>query len=105
MIDFGGILDDLFVGLSYELLKAGMKELIKRAPEIIRDATRYFGNKRINKLKKITLSEGSGIALTKNEIKVIESLENRGILLKGTTKKITSQEEGFLNFVRPLIDS
>ena len=52
MIDFGGILDDLFVGLSYELLKAGMKELIERAPEITRDATRDFGNKRINKLKK-----------------------------------------------------
>ena len=52
MIDFGGILDDLFVGLSYELLKAGMKELIERAPEITRDATRDFGNKTINKLKK-----------------------------------------------------
>ena len=44
---------------------------------------------------------------TNNEIKdimnVIKSLDNRGILLKGTTKKITSQEEGFLNFLRPLI--
>ena len=29
-------------------------------------------------------------------IKVIKSLENRGILLKGTTRKITSQEGGFL---------
>ena len=36
-------------------------------------------------------------------IKVIRSLENRGILLKGTTRKITSQDGGFLNFVKPLM--
>ena len=36
-------------------------------------------------------------------MKVIKSLENRGILLKGTTRKITSQEGGFLNFLRPLM--
>ena len=36
-------------------------------------------------------------------MKVIKSLENRGILLKGTTRKITSQEGGFLNFPRPLM--
>ena len=35
-------------------------------------------------------------------MKVIKSLENRGILLKGTTRKITNQEEGFLNFLRLL---
>ena len=50
---------------------------------------------------------GEEITLTKNEIKdimkVIRSLENRGILLKGTTKKLTSQEGGFLNFLRPLM--
>ena len=50
---------------------------------------------------------GSGITLTNNEIndiiKVIKFLENRGILLKGTTTKITSQEGGFLNFLRLLI--
>ena len=38
----------------------------------------------------------TGIALknngTKDIIKVIRSLESRGILLKGTTGKITSQE-------------
>ena len=52
---------------------------------------------------------GSGITLTNNEIKdikeVIKSLKNKGILLKGTTRVITSQEEGFLNFLRPLNDS
>ena len=45
---------------------------------------------------------GSGITLTINEIKdimkVISSLENRGILLKRTTRKITSREGGFLKF-------
>ena len=50
---------------------------------------------------------GLGITLTNNEIKdimkVIKSLGNRGILLKGTTRKITSQERGFLSFLRPLM--
>ena len=36
-------------------------------------------------------------------MKVIKSLENVRILLKGTTRKIPSQEGGFLNFPRPLM--
>ena len=36
-------------------------------------------------------------------MKVIKLLENRGILIKGTTRKITSQEGGFLDFLRPLM--
>ena len=36
-------------------------------------------------------------------MKAFKSLENRGILLKGTTRKIASQEGGFLNFLRPLM--
>ena len=52
------------------------------------------------KIKKgISSIKGAGITLTNNEIKdimkVIKYLENRGILLKGTTRKITSQEGGF----------
>ena len=43
-----------------------------------------------------------GITLTNNEIKniikVADSLENRGILLKGTTNKITSQKKDFSFF-------
>ena len=35
-------------------------------------------------------------------IKVIRSFENRETLLKGTTKNVTSQEGGFLNFLRVL---
>ena len=45
--------------------------------------------------------------LTNNDIKdiakLIRSLENKGILLKGTTKKIIRQKGLFLNFLRPLI--
>ena len=58
-------------------------------------------------VKRLKKSSGSRIILTNNEIKdilkVIKSLENRGILLKGTTRKFTSQEGGFLNFLRPLM--
>ena len=55
---------------------------------------------------------GSGITPTYNEIKdiikVIKSLENRGISLKGFARfarfaKITSQEERFIIFLRPLM--
>ena len=50
---------------------------------------------------------GTGIPLTDNKIKdiikVIKSSENKGILLKGTTRKITSKEGEFLNFLRPLM--
>ena len=44
--------------------------------------------------------------LTNNEIKdmeVIRSSENRGNSLKGTTRKVTSQEGGYLNFLRSLM--
>ena len=62
----------------------------------------------MNKLnKKITSSKGSGITLTDNEIKdimkVTNSSQNREILLKGTTRKITSPERGALNILRPLM--
>ena len=36
-------------------------------------------------------------------MKVIKSLEKRRILLKETTRKTTSQERGFLNFLRALM--
>ena len=45
----------------------------------------------------------SGIMLAKTEakgiIKVTRSLKNRGIILKGTTRKNNSQEGGLLNFL------
>ena len=36
-------------------------------------------------------------------MKVIKFLENRGISLNGITRKITSQEGRFLNFLRPSV--
>ena len=36
-------------------------------------------------------------------MKVIKSLENRGILIKGTTRKIINQEGGLLDFLRLLM--
>ena len=50
---------------------------------------------------------GAGTIWINNEIKyimkLIKSLENRVILLTGTTAKSSSQKGGFLNFVRPLV--
>ena len=36
-------------------------------------------------------------------MKLIKSLKNRGISLKGTSRKITSQEWGFLKFLKSLM--
>ena len=36
-------------------------------------------------------------------MKVIKSLENRGVLLKEITRKITSQAGRFSNFLRPIM--
>ena len=51
--------------------------------------------------------KGSGITLTNNKIKDIvkgiKYLENKETSFKETTKKITSQEGGFVNFLRPLM--
>ena len=48
---------------------------------------------------------GLGITLTINEMKdikkVTRSLENGGILLKGTSRKISCQLGGLLNFLGP----
>ena len=60
----------------------------------------------MNLIKKTALSKGTGINLTNNEIKdlkVTKSLKDGGILIKATTRKITSQEGSFLNFLRPLM--
>ena len=36
-------------------------------------------------------------------MKVNKSLENRGIILKGTTTKFIREDEGFLEFLGPLL--
>ena len=72
-------------------------------------AAEYYANKGINKpYKTFTSGKGLGITLTNNkikDIKIIKSLENRGILLKETARKMTSQEGGFLSFLKPLISA
>ena len=88
------------------------KEELKKSITLAKDAavmltgkaSEYYTSKEINELnKQFASSKGSGITLTNNEIKdimkVIKSLENNGILLKGTTRKFTSQERVFLNFL------
>ena len=110
MIQSGGFLGELLVGIPYAMLHAG-KEALKKgitlaknaAPELAKKATGYYVNKGINELsKKFTSSKGSRITLTDNEIKdimkVIKSLENRGIFLKETIRKSTSQEGRFSKF-------
>ena len=39
----------------------------------------------------------------KDIMKVTKFIGNRRTLLKGTARKVTSQEGGFLNFLRPLV--
>ena len=72
-----------------ELQNAGPKELNSN---LLVDAGLNIIGKIIK--KEISSIIGSGITLTNNEtkdiIKLIKSLDNRGILLKGTTRKITS---------------
>ena len=58
----------------------------------------------VNAIRNIPIDEftGSGIMLTNNEakdnMKVIKSLENRVILLKGTTRKTYQPRRGIFQF-------
>ena len=114
----GGVLVDILSAIPQAMFLTGIKALkngVKNgvtsekneAPELAEKATEYYVNKGINELnKKIASSKGTEINLTNNEIKdmkVIKSLKDRGILIKATTRKITSQEGSFLNFLRPLM--
>ena len=66
-----------------------------------------FSNKLHELSKKFTQVKVQEKTLTNNEIKAIikeiKYLENRAILSKGSTNKITSQKGGHLNFLGPLI--
>ena len=79
-----------------ELKNTGTKKLNN---DILLDARRNIIRKKIeNRISSIT---GLGTTLTNNEIKdimkVIQSLEIREILLKGTTRNVTTQEEYLLH--------
>ena len=116
MIQSGGLLTDIsgirfsldnFVNFPFKVLESFSKKLSNI------NTKKYKNNK--NNLfmyagfningKKTKEKFGSGITLTSNEIKdimkVIKSLENKGILLKGTTRKVASEEGQFINFLRP----
>ena len=68
-------------------------------PALTQKETEYYINTGVNEFnRKFTSSKGSGITLTHNEIKDLTR-----ILLKETTRKITSQEEQFLNFLTTLM--
>ena len=89
---------------------------IKRFKKLLKKQVNYFKKLSLNDiLEHINFAKnvlqasknafGAGITLTDNGIKdfmkLIKSLENREILLKGTTRKTISQEGGFLNIFRP----
>ena len=75
-----------------------LSNVAKKRTDIGRNLGKNFLYKQIDRFNKKCIT-GSGTTLTNNEIKnimkVIKSLENRGILLKETTRKITCQEGRF----------
>ena len=84
----------LILDLPEEYIKT--EEYIKSEsyPKSRKDLPKLFASKGINKDSKKIKIFGSGISQTNHEIKdilkVIRSLENRGILLKRTAEKIVS---------------
>ena len=87
------------------ILKESMNTSAKKLKDKIVDAGLSLLGKKIK--KGTWLLKGSRMTLRNSEIKdimkLIKSLENKGFLLTETTRKITGQEGGFLNFLRPLI--
>ena len=71
--------------------------------DVANKVRKSLASPKVNKI--LSEIEVSGLTLTNNEtkfiVKVIRSFENRGILLKGTTGKFTSQEGKLLNFLAP----
>ena len=92
----GGVLCDI------PILRNILSSVAKKGPYIAKN----FLDKQIDSFSKEYVT-GTGLTLTNNEIKdimkEIMSLENGGIFIKGTTRKITSQEGVFLSFLRPLM--
>ena len=101
----------VFLGSSIKAISefSSIAEKVSKAesiPKAVSDAGSNLVNSKIN-INPLTLLSGSELTVAKNEIKditeVIRSLENRGILLKRTTRKIGSKKGGFLNVLRPLM--
>ena len=101
----------VFLGSSIKAISefSSIAEKVSKAesiPKAVSDAGSNLVNSKIN-INPLTLLSGSELTVAKNEIKditeVIRSLENRGILLKRTTRKIGSKKGGFLNVLKPLM--
>ena len=97
MIESGGGIIPIELFYPFKMINKGFKKVqdsSKNKNEIIDLAKTFDNSVRGNKN-----FFGTGITLTDNEIKdivkIIQYLENRGILLKLTTKKVTRQEVGF----------
>ena len=92
IVQLGGILRDI------PIFGNILSNVAKKRTDVDRNLGKNFLDKQIDKFNKKCIT-GLGITLTNNEIKnimkVIKSLENIGILLKGTTRNITCQEGGF----------
>ena len=90
------------VKIGEKLVKRKAAAIVQHAPK---NAAKNFMNTEIDALSKQFC--GSAITLTNTEIediiKVIGSLEDRRIFLKGFTRKILCQEGGFLNFLDRLM--
>ena len=112
MVQSGALLDpfdkmvELALGLVLEISNRLNIVKCKNVPKALLDAGYNFIDHKYN-IKSSSLLSSSGLTLTNNEIKgiikVIRSLENNEISLKGTTRKINSQEGGLINFLDPLI--
>ena len=100
IVQLGGVLGDI------PIFGNILSSVAEKGTDIARNLGEKILDKQIDRVNKEYIL-GSGITLTINEMrdimKVIKSLENREISLKRTTRKITSQDGGFLNFFRPLM--
>ena len=107
MIQYQGFALYEFTGPLIQGLNSMPKFTDKKFKNVLKNKEKKFDTIKLADNSSIKKHFGAGITRTDNEIKdiikVIKSLENRGILLKGTNRKITSQEGGFLNFLRPLM--
>ena len=100
IVQLGGVLPDI------PIFGNSFWSAAKKGKCIAWNLQKIFLDKQTDRFNKECI-KSSVINLTNNEIKdivkVIESLKTIAISLKRTTRKNTSQEGGFLNFLRPLM--
>ena len=102
MVDLqGGLIESMFG--PYLFILDPCRTIIRNKDKIISnlDERLNLGYKTKKVLERMT---GSGLTPTNNKLKekkVVRSLENRGILLKKTNKKIVVKKENFSIFCKP----